>query len=306
MGVGAVLSQREEDNRHHPCAFLSHCLTPTERNYHVGDHELLAVKLAFWEWIHWLEGAKHSFQVLIDHKNLEYIQQAKQLNPCQARWSLFFIRFQFMVSYHPGSKNIKLDALSRHASSNQEDPITPIVLSSKIVATVRWELENTVRQAQAREHDQVLQVLQVLRSQVLQWSHSSHLTCHPGTTHTLEFLQRQFWWPTIEEDTKTFVSASLTCNQAPSSLYTSRPWSHLSMYFITRLPSSQGNTTIMVIVDRFSKAGRFIPLPKLPSAKKTSELMFFESLAYHRTLSLIEALRFPGSGGHFVNFWRRQ
>lgn len=29
----------------------------------------------------------------------------------------------------------------------------------------------------------------------------------------------------------------------------------------------------MVIVDRFSKAARFIPLPKLPTAKETAELV---------------------------------
>jgi len=84
VGVGAVLSQRGEDNRLRLCAFLSHRLTPTERNYHVGDRELLAVKLALEEWRHWLEGAKHPFQVLTDHKNLEYIQQAKRLNPRQS------------------------------------------------------------------------------------------------------------------------------------------------------------------------------------------------------------------------------
>ncbi|KAK3548349.1 hypothetical protein QTP70_010580 [Hemibagrus guttatus] len=112
VGVGAVLSQRGVDNKLHPCAFLSHRLMPTERNYHVGDRELLAVKLALEEWRHWLEGAKHPFQVLTDHKNLEYIQQAKRLNPRQARWSLFFNRFQFILSYRPGSKNLKPDALS--------------------------------------------------------------------------------------------------------------------------------------------------------------------------------------------------
>ncbi|KAK3560616.1 hypothetical protein QTP86_012142 [Hemibagrus guttatus] len=154
VGVGAVLSQRGADNKLHPCAFLSHCLTPTERNYHVGDRELLAVKLALKEWRHWLEGAKHPFQVLTDHKNLEYIQQAKRLNPRQARWSLFFNRFQFILSYRPGSKNLKPDALSRvYVNTPQEDAITPIIPSSKIVAPIRWELEGTVKQAQAREPD---------------------------------------------------------------------------------------------------------------------------------------------------------
>lgn len=54
------------------------------------DQELLAVELTLVEWRHWLEGAQHQFLVLTDHKNLEYIQQAKRLNPRQACWSLFF------------------------------------------------------------------------------------------------------------------------------------------------------------------------------------------------------------------------
>lgn len=47
----------EEDNRVQSCAFFSHQLPPTERNYDVGDRELLAVvRLALEEWRHWLEG----------------------------------------------------------------------------------------------------------------------------------------------------------------------------------------------------------------------------------------------------------
>lgn len=45
-GVGAGLSQRSpEDNKLHPCAFFSRRLAPAERNYDVGNRELLAVKL---------------------------------------------------------------------------------------------------------------------------------------------------------------------------------------------------------------------------------------------------------------------
>lgn len=41
----------------------------------------------------------------------------------------------------------------------------------------------------------------------------------------------------------------------------------LGQDFVTVLPLSQGNTTILSVVDRFPKMGHFIPLPKLPSAK---------------------------------------
>ena len=113
-GVGAVLSQYVgPENRLHPCAFFSRRLSPTECNYDIGNRELLAVKLALEEWRHWLEGAEKPFVVWTDHKNLTYIQTAKRLNSRQARWAFFFSRFNFTLTYRPGSRNIKPDALSR-------------------------------------------------------------------------------------------------------------------------------------------------------------------------------------------------
>ncbi|CAJ0931337.1 unnamed protein product [Ranitomeya imitator] len=114
IGAGAVLSQRSSDcSVIKPCAFFSRKFSPAKRNYDVGNRELLAMKWAFEEWRHWLEGAKHCVVDLNDHKNLTYLESAKRLNPRQARWSLFFARFDFVISYLPGSKNVKADALSR-------------------------------------------------------------------------------------------------------------------------------------------------------------------------------------------------
>ncbi|KAI2667395.1 Transposon Tf2-8 polyprotein [Labeo rohita] len=56
-----------------PCAFYSRKLTPAEQNYDVGNRELLAMKSALEEWRHWLEGSKHPFVILTDHKTLEYL-----------------------------------------------------------------------------------------------------------------------------------------------------------------------------------------------------------------------------------------
>ncbi|KAI3358646.1 hypothetical protein L3Q82_015058, partial [Scortum barcoo] len=116
---GAVLSQRcPVDQKVHPCAFFSRRLTPAERNYDdVGNRELLAVVLALQEWQHWLEGAEQPFLVWTDHKNLAYLRSAKRLNPRQARWALFLSRFEFTLTYRPGSHNTKPDALSRQVLS---------------------------------------------------------------------------------------------------------------------------------------------------------------------------------------------
>ena len=150
-GIGAVLSQRTcEDNQLHPCAFYSRMLSPAEKNYDVGNRELLAIHDALKEWRHWLEGASQPFVVLSDHKNLTYVQSAKRLSPRQSRWALFFSRFNFTITYKPGTENVRTaHALSRQfadASAPGTDP-EPILPSSCVVGALTWEIEARVRRA---------------------------------------------------------------------------------------------------------------------------------------------------------------
>ncbi|XP_029452659.1 uncharacterized protein LOC115088540 [Rhinatrema bivittatum] len=44
-GAGAVLSQTSQKHKLRPCAYLSHQFSPAERNYAIGDKELLAIKI---------------------------------------------------------------------------------------------------------------------------------------------------------------------------------------------------------------------------------------------------------------------
>ena len=52
-----------------------------------------------------------------------------------------------------------------------------------------------------------------------------------------------------------------------------RPWSHVAVDFVTGLPPSESKTTILSIVDRFSKSVHFVALAKLPSALETADLL---------------------------------
>ncbi|KAL0204546.1 hypothetical protein M9458_002564 [Cirrhinus mrigala] len=146
-GIGAVLSQRHgQPGKLYPCAAFSRKLTSAERNYDVGNKELLSMKAAIEEWRHWLEGTTHPFQVITDHKNLEYFKGAKRLNPRQARWALFFTRFQFTVTYRPGSKNSKADALSRRhdlpVGALTPEPILPPTV---ILAPISWDIMEEIQ-----------------------------------------------------------------------------------------------------------------------------------------------------------------
>ncbi|KAK7896247.1 hypothetical protein WMY93_021572 [Mugilogobius chulae] len=147
-GLGAVLSQRSSgDKKLHPCAFYSRQLTPAERNYDVGNRELLAVVEALKEWRHWLEGSAQPFLVWTDHKNLSYLRSARRLNSRQARWALFLGRFNFTLTYRPGSRNIKPDALSRQLALTVDSSEEPILPPACVIGAAAWDVEKTVQEA---------------------------------------------------------------------------------------------------------------------------------------------------------------
>ncbi|KAL0161744.1 hypothetical protein M9458_045469, partial [Cirrhinus mrigala] len=295
-GVGAILSQRHGDPaKTFPCAYFSRKLSPAERNYDVGNRELLAMKLALEEWRHWLEGAKHPFTILTDHKNLEYLQSAKRLNPRQARWALFFTRFEFIVTYRPGSKNTKADALSRQTDTiSCPDQTETIIPTSLLLAPVHWDIVTEIEHAN-QEHvpptecpQGKLFVPEPLRNRLLTQVHETPSSGHPGIDATIHLLRNRFWWPTLVKETIRFINNCPTCQTSKPSKHLpagllqplplpqrlpQRPWSHITIDFITDLPNSQGNTVILTISDRFSKACRLIPLMKLPSALETAEVL---------------------------------
>ncbi|XP_071016463.1 uncharacterized protein [Oncorhynchus clarkii lewisi] len=106
------------------------------------------MKMALEEWRHRLEEAEHPFIVWSDHKNLEYPRTAKCLNSRQASWALLFTRFNFSLSYRPGFKNVKPDALSRRYSPTAitSEPET-ILPTSCLAMALRWGIGKQVWEA---------------------------------------------------------------------------------------------------------------------------------------------------------------
>uniref|UniRef100_A0A674DEN5 Gypsy retrotransposon integrase-like protein 1 n=1 Tax=Salmo trutta TaxID=8032 RepID=A0A674DEN5_SALTR len=290
-GVGAMLSQRSgTPPKLRPCALFSKKLSSAERNYDVGDRELLAVVKALRVWLHWLEGAKHPFLIWTDHQNP---QAARRLNPRQARWAMFFTRFRFTISYRPGSLNLTADALS-HLYDTEDRPIdpTPIIPASRLVAPVVWKVDSDIERALVLEPAPsqcpvgcMYVPLGVRCRSVIRWAHTLPSSGHPCVARTVQGLRGKYWWPTLAKDVRFYVSSCSVCAQskAPRHLpkgklqplpVPQRPWSHLSVDFLTDLPPSQGSTTILVVVDRFSKSCHLLPLPGLPMALQTAEALF--------------------------------
>ena len=118
--TGAILSQQDRTGQWQPVAFVSQSLNETERNYKIYDKEMLAVMRAFYEWSHYLKGAKQIIEVLTDHKNLTYFRKPRNLNRRQARWVMDLQEYSFIIKHCSGKSNSKADILSRRADHKPE------------------------------------------------------------------------------------------------------------------------------------------------------------------------------------------
>uniref|UniRef100_A0A8C6VUD0 Gypsy retrotransposon integrase-like protein 1 n=1 Tax=Nothobranchius furzeri TaxID=105023 RepID=A0A8C6VUD0_NOTFU len=319
VGAGAVLSQRGPDSKIHPCAYFSCKFSPTQSNYGVGDRELLAIKWALEEWRQWLLGTSDPFTIWTEHQNLIHIQNARQLNPRQARWALFFESLHFDLAYHPGSKNLKADTLSRRYTQSapvREPP--PILLAQKFIAALHWPVEDAIRAAlptdpaPADAPSDRLYVPSTCRSEALAWGHASRLAGHQGETRTFQFLQHALWWPSMAKDVQEYMAACPTCarsktpNQPPTGdlqplPIPHRPWSHIGLDFVTGLPPVIQLEAILTIVDRFSKAVHLVALPGLPTAKQMAEILLEQVVRLHGFPQVIVS----DQGPQFMSrFWK--
>ncbi|KAL0147451.1 hypothetical protein M9458_057247 [Cirrhinus mrigala] len=210
----------------HPCDFFSRKLSPAEQNYDVGNRELLAIKLA-------LEDAP------------------------QARWALFVTRFNFKITYRPGSKNVKADALSHQSTINSPMEPEPIIPPDMIVSPIIWDFDKNIRNAAGmpRRED--------LRASL------------PTPRISGLWTSRQQTDPLAPSNSVLVAHTSRAAQSVPCLTFLGNYLqSHIGVDFITDVPNSEGNPCIMVTVDRFSKSCKLIPLKGLPTALETAEQLF--------------------------------
>src|SRR6202453_3228918 len=80
---------------------------------------MLSIMWCLEDWRHYLEGAEEHFEILSDHKNLQYFLTSKKLNRWQACWCLFLSRFDFLMTYQKGTRSTKVNLLSRRSDHDR-------------------------------------------------------------------------------------------------------------------------------------------------------------------------------------------
>lgn len=265
------------------CAFFSRGLLPAECNYEIYDKELLAIIKCFEEWRPELQSAIAPVKVLTDHRSLEYFMTTKKLNRWQARWAEFLADFSFIITYQAGKIHTKADALTRKPGDcpeNGEDDREKhqhqtLLPANKLDAIVKRDLllhEMTPKPELTDPDisDDKVFVPEDKRLAILKEIHDQPATGHPGIKKTLQLMQHFFYWPKMRATVDQYVRNCHICKRAKSPRdgyagllqplpISERPWTDISLDFVTGLPDSKGFDTILMIVDRFSKMHHYIP-----------------------------------------------
>ena len=111
-GLGAVLSQTQEDGSIHPIAYASRSLDKHERNYGISELETLGLVWAVRYFRNYLLG--HPCIVYTDHVACLSILNTNRPSGKLARWALTIQEMDLTIQHKPGKKNQNADALSRN------------------------------------------------------------------------------------------------------------------------------------------------------------------------------------------------
>ena len=112
FGIGAELSQLDEDGHEHACGWYSALLTPAMTKWATSDRELWALVASSRHWrVHLQRG---HFVARVDHNPLVHIVRRRlTINSRATRWLVWLQTLAFTVVHRPGRLMGMADALSR-------------------------------------------------------------------------------------------------------------------------------------------------------------------------------------------------
>src|SRR6202023_3302121 len=259
--TGAVICQQDINGDWHPCGYISHSFSSTERNYKIYDQELLGIVRVLEEWHHYLQGSAFPTIILSDHKTLTFFHTAQKLNRRQARWSLFLSEFDLKLVHTPGSHMIQSDTLSRrpdHITDDTDNNDVILLPDPIFIKLIDTELQTFIQNETSSDEFFAKALLALknhsplpITSKLDEWStadgllffrgrcyippslnlrreivHQNHDTLpsgHPGHLKTLELVRHSYWWPGMTVFIKNYVAGCAICQQMKVNTHPSSP-----------------------------------------------------------------------------------
>lgn len=239
FGLGGILLQADDSGHLKPVSFFSRKTTKLEQKYHSYEWETLAVKESLLRFRYYLLGK--TFKIVTDCKALQQSKDTQHLVPRVARWWLCIMEFDFIMEHRRESKMRHVDCLSRTPYEEPEDEehqeimivqmeedwVVALQLKDPEISRIRQILDGNLKEEadekNVRKNFQLVNgrvfaktakgfrfyVPKGVRFHVMLSGHYG--MGHPGAKRTLEYLQREYWFPKMREAVEKFVSFCIPC-----------------------------------------------------------------------------------------------
>lgn len=276
--IGATL-QQANGHELQPLAFFSRALTATEQRYSTYDRELLAAYAAVRHFRQLLEARQ--FVIYTDHKPLVHAfdQKPEKATPRQFRHLDYIGQFTTDIRYLKGEENCAADAFSRIHTINlydtefflklakaQENEKLPENHSLQLTKMLLFGTDLTIicdtSTGYARPY-----VPASLRKIVFQKIHS---LAHAGNRATQTAIKRNYVWPFMNKDIKTWCQECIPCQQSKVSRHVKSPLSSFGKStarfaevhcdIVGPLPPSEDFKYCLTFIDRYTRWPEAVPI----------------------------------------------
>lgn len=304
-GLGAVLMQEGR-----PIAYFSQKLSEKHQQSSVYERELMALVLAIKKWHHYL--SDKPFIVKTDQKALKFLLEQRILAPDQQKWVTKLMGYKFEIHYKPGKENRVADALSRRGgelgltafsvwhNDGMEATEDEVMNDGELKEIAQRVIQGrdvppgyTMKRGSLFfEGRLVLPRYSPKRQELMREFHDSPFGGHSGFLRTYKRLSSLVYWKGMKKDIQEYVAGCDVCQRnkyatlSPAGLLQPIPipeavWEDISMDFVGGLPRSNRFDSILVVVDRLTKYGHFIPLTHPYEAKDVAKLFVREIIRLH-------------------------
>jgi len=143
-----------------------------------------------------------------------------------------------------------------------------------------------------------------LRAEVIRLHHDVLAARHEGKWKTVELVTRNYWWPGVTREVGKYVEGCDLCQRMKNwmekpvgklklSEVPMKPWSHLTVDFIMKLPVVAGKDVVLVVCDRLSKMTHFVATTEGTSAEGLARLFRDNVWKLHRLPESVVSDRGP-------------
>ena len=143
-----------------------------------------------------------------------------------------------------------------------------------------------------------------LRTEMIRLHHDVPAVGYGGRWKTVELVTRNYWWPGVTRDVGKYVEGcdlyqrmnnrmEELAGKLKLSEVLRKPWSHITVDFITKLPVVAGKDAILVVCDRLSKMTHFVATTEGTSVEGLARLFRDNVWKLHRLSESLVSDRGP-------------